>query len=696
MVMFPSAFDSAPNVSNWFSFEDVGKIRMISGKVEIGQGINAAFIQIAAEELDVDPNRIEILAGDTRSGLDGGTTAGSKSMETEGIDLRKAASAAKVLLLEKAAELLQSDIKELDVDDGEIFLNKNPTNLTYWSISKEINFKQKVDKYTNPKQPHQRKLSGKIIKRFDLESKILGEHKFIHDLEFDEMLHARILRPPSVSSRLIKIDNKKIKKVKNLKHLVVNGSFVAVVAEEEVDVINVASRVSKLIEWSSTKTKIKDPLEFIKNTDAKIIESLNQGNVDIAEGDDFSVEASRNFLCHASIGTCCAIAEWSGEKLSVYTHSQAVFPMKRTLASIFEKNEQDIDIIHYHGSGCYGHNGADDVALDAALIANELRGRPIRVVWTREDELCWSPLAPAMITTINAKVQDSQISSFDINIKSPPHVKRPAGKNAEYLLAASHIKKPFNAPDPIDTPLDSGGAADRNSKPLYNIPNIRITKQIIYDLPWRTSAMRGLGAFVNVYAIETLMDDIAISKDLDPLEFRIMHTDDKRIIDTITKVAELSNWGQNRPGYQKGLAFSRYKNSGAYCALVAEIKIDEHIELANAWAVVDAGEVISSDGIKNQIEGGIVQASSCTLIEEVTFDGEIITAKDWETYPILKFNQTPNINIEVIDRPDMPFLGVGEAAHGPTAAAISNAFNISTGIRLTQLPLTRERIIASI
>lgn len=695
--MFPNSFDSAPKIENWFSFRENGTVRMVSGKVEIGQGINTAFMQIAAEELDINPERIELSAGDTRDCLDGGCTSGSQSMQTEGVSLRKAASAARMLMLEKAAELLQSDINNIEIKDGEFFLNGSSTKLSYWSLAKDVKLDKSVEKYMKPKTKEQKRLMGKSLKRIDLHDKILGKHKFIHDLEFDQMLHARVIRPPSASSRLISIDKEKINSLPNIKKLIVDGSFVAVVSKNEEDAVQLVNKVNKQCHWTQVKTAITDPIEYIRNTDAPMTLSLDKGNIETAEGTNISTEASRNFLCHASIGPCCSIAHWGDKKLSVYTHSQAPFPMKRTLSAIFKKPEDDIDVQHYHGSGCYGHNGADDVVLDAVLIAKELIGHHVRVVWSREDELSSSPLAPGMVTKIDAKIgSKGEINSFDVLVKSPPHVKRPAGKNGEYLLAAEHISSPITPPNPIDTPLNKGGAADRNSVPLYDIPNIRVRKQVVYDLPWRTSAMRGLGAFVNVYAIETLMDDIALSQGKDPLEFRLSNLKDERVIAVLEQVGEISNWGSNNPDTYKGIAFSRYKNIGAYCALVAEIKVDEEIELINSWAVIDAGEIVNPDGIKNQIEGGIIQATSCTLIEEVNFDQEIILAKDWETYPILKFNQIPKIYVDIIDRPEEPFLGVGEAAHGPTAAAISNALMSALNIRIKELPITRDRIISSV
>jgi nicotinate dehydrogenase subunit B len=698
MNMFPNSFISAPNIADWFKFTDNGKVEMISGKVEIGQGINTAFVQIAAEELDIDPSRIDLTAGDTRTKLDGGCTSGSLSMQTEGLSLRKAASAARVVMLEKASELLQSNASELSVKDGEVFLNGNTTNISYWSLKDTLDLNKKVESYMNPKKPNERRLVGKKLNRIDLPFKVTGKPIFIHDLELDNMLHARVVRPPSQSCRLVSIDTDSALKIKGLFKLVQDGSFVAVVCKREEVAVKVAKQVKKLCRWSKAPKAVADPILYIKNFKGEIQTGLLKGEALNEDEVNFSTEISRQYLCHASIGPCCAIACWNKNNLEVHTHSQSVFPLQRSLAAVFKIDENTIDVIHHQGSGCYGHNGSDDVALDAALIAKAIPEIPVRVQWSREDELSWSPLAPAMVTQANAYVDnDGKINKMSLMIKSPPHVKRPVGPAAVNLLSADYLLEPVLSPNPIDTALDKGGAADRNSVPLYDIPNLTSQKQIIHDLPWRTSAMRGLGAFVNVYAIETLMDDIASELNLDPVQFRLSHSSDTRIQGVIEDVAKLSDWKKKDDGNTfKGIAFSRYKNSGAYCAVVVEIKVDEDIELINVWASVDAGECINPDGIINQIEGGIIQSASCTLIEKVNFENEEIQSKDWETYPIIKFNQVPRTFVNIVNHPDLPFLGVGEAAHGPTAAAISNALRKALGIRIKNIPITREDIVAAL
>ena len=698
MNMFPNSFISAPNIADWFKFTANGKVEMISGKVEIGQGINTAFVQIAAEELDIDPSRIDLIAGDTRAKLDGGCTSGSLSMQTEGVSLRKAASAARVVMLDKASELLQSKTGELSVKDGEVYLNGNTTNISYWSLKDTLDLNKKVESYMNPKKPSERGLVGRKLNRIDLPFKITGKPIFIHDLELDNMLHARIIRPPSQSCRLIDIDIDSILKIKELTKIVQNGSFIAVICEREEVAVKVAEKVKKLCKWSKAPIATKDPILYMKEFNGEIQTGLLKGETIKENEINFSTEVSRQYLCHASIGPCCAIACWNENNLIVHTHSQSVFPLQRSLATVFKIDEDDIDVIHHQGSGCYGHNGADDVALDAALVAKAIPKIPVRVQWSREEELCWSPLAPAMVTRANASVnKDGKIEKMSLMIKSPPHVKRPVGPTAVNLLSADYLSEPVLSPDPIDTPLDKGGAADRNSVPLYDIPNLSSEKQIIYNLPWRTSAMRGLGAFVNVYAIETLMDDIASELNIDPIKFRLNHASDTRIQGVIEDVEKLSNWHKKDDGDTfKGIAFSRYKNSGAYCAVVVEIKVDEDIELVNVWASVDAGECINPDGIINQIEGGIIQSASCTLIEKATFENEEILSKDWETYPIIKFNQVPRTFVSIVSHPDLPFLGVGEAAHGPTAAAISNALRTALGVRIKNLPITRDDIISAL
>jgi CO/xanthine dehydrogenase Mo-binding subunit len=356
-----------------------------------------------------------------------------------------------------------------------------------------------------------------------------------------------------------------------------------------------------------------------------------------------------------------------------------------------------VRLIHTEGSGCYGHNGADDAAADAALIARALPGTPVRVQWMREQEHAWEPYGPAMVTKLKASLgEDGKIADWNFAVWSNTHSMRPGG--AGCLLAAQHMEKPFPVPPAKPLPLPEGGG-DRNAIPIYAFPNAHVTHHFLPDMPIRISAMRALGAYHNVFSTESFMDELAALAGTDPVEFRLKHLDDARGRDVIEKAAQEFGWhaGQQAPpdrGY--GFAFARYKNLAAYCAIASEVEVNRETgraRLVRAVAAVDSGEVVNPDGLTNQIEGAIVQSTSWTLYEQVTFDESRITSIDWQTYPILRFDAVPEkIDVHIINRPGQPFLGSGETGQGPAAASLANAIANATGKRLRDLPLTRKRI----
>jgi CO/xanthine dehydrogenase Mo-binding subunit len=331
-------------------------------------------------------------------------------------------------------------------------------------------------------------------------------------------------------------------------------------------------------------------------------------------------------------------------------------------------------------------------------LARAAPGHPVRVVWSRADELAASPLGPGMAARAEAVVgDDGRIVAFTIDISSQPHGQRPGANAPANLLAAAHLASPSPKGPASDPAFAGGGGADRNALPGYAIPNTRVVKRIIRDLPVRTSSLRALGAFMNVFAIETLMDDIAHEIGADPLALRLAHLDDPRAREVLRRTADMAGWPDSPgDGSALGLAFARYKLKAAYCAVVVQVEIDETVRVRQAWTGVDAGEVINPDGIANQIEGGVIQAASWTLKEAVRFQGDAVITRDWETYPIMRFNEIPEVAVDIIERSDQPPLGVGEASMGPTAAAIGNAVRRALGVRVRDLPLTREAIIAAL
>ncbi len=384
--------------------------------------------------------------------------------------------------------------------------------------------------------------------------------------------------------------------------------------------------------------------------------------------------------------------------MTVWTHSQGVFQLRKAIGMALRMDESRITVIHRSGAGCYGHNGADDAAFDAVLMARAVPGRHVKVVWSRQDEFRVAPLGPGMATTVSAVVSSggSRIVSMDVIVNSAPHANRPSVNGSPNLRAAGYLSDPTPPAPSTDLPLVRGGGADRNAVPCYAIPDVRVVKRIVRSLPYRTSSLRSLGAFTNIFAIETLIDDIAAAQDADPIEFRLRHLEDPRSRAVIERLAELTAMERLQPlpeGCGWGLGFARYKNTSGYCAVMACVNCADEVHVTDIRCVADIGEVISPDGARNQIEGGIVQSVSWTTMEAAEFEGTTVLASGWIDYPILRFTEVPRVTVELIERPEAAPLGCGEIAQAPTAAAIGNAVRSALGVRVRNLPITRSAII---
>ncbi len=408
---------------------------------------------------------------------------------------------------------------------------------------------------------------------------------------------------------------------------------------------------------------------------------------------------SRPFIAHASMAPSCAIAQWTdADKVHVWSHCQGVYGLRIDLSLALRLPQENIVVQHLEGAGCYGHNGADDVAFDAVLLARAAGGRPVRMQWSREDELAWSPMGAAMAVEIEADLDArGEIVGWRGEVWSNGHVSRAGRAPIPTVLAASQLAKPFDRFIAFNPPMANGGGAERNAVPLYDLPALNVRCHRLLTMPIRTSALRTLGAFANVYAIESFMDELATERGEDPLAFRLRHLKDHRARAVLEAAARRAGWSQRtkRDGIGHGIGFGRYKNFSTYCAVVAEVESAADIRVRRLVVAVDVGEVINPDGVANQMEGGAIQATSWTLKEAVRFDSTRITSDTWETYPILRFSEVPAVDVEIISRPEEKAIGAGEAAHGPTAAAIGNAVFAALGVRVRDLPITRDRIVAA-
>ncbi|MFY8152947.1 MAG: molybdopterin cofactor-binding domain-containing protein, partial [Hyphomicrobiales bacterium] len=655
--------------------------------------------QICADELDIAIERVRLRSADTAASPNEGVTSGSLSVSDCGLSVRLVAAQTRGLFLAEAARLLSVPQEALSVEDGAI---TGPGNLatSYWELAQQVSLACPADPAVQPKAPGARTLAGRSIPRIDLAGKVFGTRPFIHDLDEPGLLHGRVLRPPHPGATLESLDEAALAGLDGLVAWVRDGSFLGIVCESEVQAEAALIRLATAARWTGG-FELPDQHDLSAWLQTEPAEA---SVVDLREGPAPSAATRRlvrrylkPYLAHASIGPSCAIATWAEDGLRVVTHSQGVFNLRADLALVFGMPESEIVVGHAEGAGCYGHNGADDAALDAALLARAVPGRPVRLRWSRADELARSPFGAAMAIEIAADIGgDGRIAGWSHEIWSNGYVARPGRAGSPALLASFDLEKPFPLYISQDPPLAGGGGAQRNAVPLYDVPASRIAKNRLLTMPLRTSSMRALGAFGNVFAIESMMDELAHEHGEDPLAFRLRHLSDARARAVLERAAAMADGGRAAPeGRGRGLAFARYKNTGAYCAVVAEIDLAAEPRATQLWIAVDVGEAINPDGVANQIEGGAVQATSWTLKEEVAFSREAVTSTSWETYPILRFSEVPEVTVEIVPRPDLPPLGAGECAQGPTAAALANAVHAALGVRVRQMPITRDRIIAA-
>ena len=680
----------ADNVNAWLQVLEDGRVRILTGKMELGQGIRIAVAQVAAEELNMDPHLVEVNLAETGVTANEGYTAGSRSIESSAMSIRKAAATAREILLEMAAKKLNTDASTLKLENG--LISNDQRNLNFYEI---LEGRQLEETLREPKEFYgktRRRFVGKPIARKDIAAMVRGELVYVHDLEFPNMVHARIIRPPSYTSTLTSLDDAGLEEMPGFLKLIKIGSFVGVIARGEYEALQISREVNSRAKWKKgedlpTETPLK---EYLKKLPSDTQTEENIGNWEgSVKGAAVQHKASyyKPYIMHAANGPSCAVAYYNENKLDVYTHSQGVYPLRDTLANLLEMDKEAIHVKGVPGSGCYGHNGADDVAAEAALLAVEFPGRHLRLQWMRDEEHLWEPYGTAMLMKIQAGVEaNGNITGWKYDLWSDGHSTRPGG-NPSSLLPSRFLDRGYGPPG-----VGFRGGAVRNSKPYYKIQNLNTTSHI-FEGPLRKSALRGLGAYANIFAIESFMDELAHKAGIDPVTFRLQHLEDPRATTCVEKIRQ--NTVNVVPAFREGLgyAFSRYKNSAAYFAVAALVKVEENdlVRVKKMWGVIDAGETINPDGLKNQTEGGMIQAASWTLREEVQFDKEHVTSRDWNGYPIFRFDEIPELEVEVIDMVAEDPLGAGEAAQGPTAAAIANAVYNATGRRVRDLPINSAK-----
>ncbi len=686
-------------LDDWLEINPDGTVTAFSGKVELGTGVRTALAQIVAEEMDLPLERVQMVMGDTDRTPDEGYTAGSMTISSSGSALRNAAALARRTLLEMAAGQLQARLEELTVQAGVISITQHPEKKTsYAELMGGKTFNMEVGGDAPLKDTKSYSIVGTSTPREDIPGKVAGRPSFIHDLRLPGMLHGRLVRPPSPAAEFVSMDEKSIATIPGLVKVVQRGNFIGVVAEREEQAMLAVENLK--VEWRE-----KASLPAMQDLFTDLRSRPTEDNLLVEQGDYQTTfkRAARQlqatyyqpYHAHASIGPSCAVADVKDDQITVWAATPGPYPLSGALANLLDVPVERVHLMHVEGAGSYGQNGSDDAAADAVILSQAV-GRPVRVQWSRQDEFVWEPKAPAMVMEVHGGLDaQGNVVAWDYQVWSPSHVAR--ARASEQLVAGQLIRGHGTSH------FGFSFGAERNAPTNYSFPNQRVTVHYIAESPLRASSFRSLGGAENTFANESFMDELAAAAEMDAVDFRLRYLVDERARAVLKAAADKAGW-DTRPSWQgkhaqlaegRGVAFAWYENDQAIVTSIAQVQVDTSSGVVRVKRLVvahDCGLIINPDGLKNQIEGNTIQSLSRALKEEVQFDELRIKSVDWDTYPILTFSEVPEVEIVLINRPDLPAVGAGEPSTTTTAAAVANAIFDATGVRLRRIPFTPERV----
>ena len=708
------------SLDSWLAVAPDGTVTVFSGKVDLGTGVETALAQIVAEELDVPFGRIKMIGLDTTKAINQGTTAGSRTIERGGPQLRQAAAAARQELLKLAAARLNKPVNTLTVKEGVVSVAGNGAKkVSYGELigGKQFNVKitatgtgwdMKVAPEVRAKDVKDYTIVGTSQKRIELPPKLTGEFTYVHDVRVPGMLHGRVVRPPTITSKPAAVDESSVKNIAGLVKVVQEGSFLGVVCETEWAAIKAAKALK--VSWSQPATKMpanaEEVFSYIKNTKSLRDQvTVNKGNPDTALGQaskTYKATYRWPFQLHGMMGPSCAVADVGKDRATLYTGTQGSFETRKAVADLLGFPEKNVRVLYREASGSYGRMGADDVSEDAALLSRAV-GKPVRVQWMRDDEHGWEPKGPAQLDLVRAGVDaQGKIIAWDFSDRGFP-LTAASGRGLRLLASRQIGMKPT---------ADGNSNGTQGGGEIYAFENQKCAAPLIPwvqadETPLRTGYLRAPGDPARCFASESFMDEIAADLRVDPVEFRLRYLGaNKRGAEALIAATKQAGW-KERPSpaavstgskaIGRGVAISNRAN--AICGAVAEVEVDKatgHVTVKRFILSHDCGLIINPDGLKNQIEGNIIQGVSRALLEEVTFDASGITSLDWKSYPVIRFPDVPEIEIVLINRPEMPALGGGEPSSAPIAAAIANAIFDATGARLREAPFTPARVLAAV
>jgi len=687
-------------VGTFLAIDEQGRVTIFSGKVDLGTGVRTGLMQIAAEELDVPLGRIRVVEGDTALTPDQGPTYGSLSIQSGGVQLRAACATARRALLQEAANRLGAQPEALKVEEG-VVIAPNGRRASYAELVGGRAFDLKVDTAAPIKPPAARRVVGRTIPRVDIPAKVFGTFEYVHDVRLPGMLHGRPVRPPALGATAEAVDEASVRHIPGMVQVVHQGAFVGVVAETEWAAIRAARELKvRWSDWAGLPDQAKI-WEHVRATPvAEVQVTSERGNVAAAvQGAAKRLSASYDFAIHThgSMGPSCAVAEFRDSKLTVWTASQATHNLRKQLGMMLGMPVEQIRCIYKEGAGCYGRNGHEDAAADAALLARAV-GRPVRVQWMRADEHGWDPKGPPHLVDLRAGL-DAQGNI--VGWESEAFIPRGAGGNVA-LTAAELARLPY------ENQINPGNIIHNLAVP-YTFPAVKTTCHRLATTPFRPSWIRTPGRMQNTYANEAFLDELAAAAGADPIEYRLRYLprDETRGREVLERVARLANW-QTRPSPQRdtsgervrgrGVSYVKYELNRTYVAAVAEVEVNRatgDIRVTKFWCTHDCGQIINPDGVKSQVEGNIIHTLSRTLKEEITFDRSAVTSLDWASYRVITFPEVPDIVVDLIDRPEERPWGAGEPAAAVVPSAVSNAVFDATGVRLRSVPFTPAKFKAA-
>lgn len=689
-----------PLISDWLRVAG-GRLTARTGKVDIGQRISSALAQVVHEELTLPFDVIDVAPVTTADSPDEGMTSGSNSIEQSAHAQRLACATLRGFALQWATKAQGGAPDDWRLEDGLLTSPASNTPLALLDLLDGRDLSLPVDLEASCSGP-----SGQPARMRGMGALVTGAFRFVHDLDLPDMLHARIIRPSHAAARLAELDDTVVHKLQaEGLRLHRNGSFLAVGGDREWPVVRGAGRLARACVWASDNSLTEGDIQTTLTPANAIRMRVEDGTPvsgplpDLPGDMNHHARYERPFTMHGALAPSAACAQWDGTSLHVTCHSQGIYFLRAAIAESLGLPEDKVVLTYMPGSGCYGHNGADDAALDAALLAMAWPHRPVLVKWTREQEHAWEPYGPAQAVALSARLQGGRITAYAADTIGGTFRGRPrsgAGGAGPARLLSNRFRDPPRAPLETTPNLNREGGLHRNLTPIYDLGETRLIKNLIPDMPLRTSALRCLGAAANVFALESFLDEVATAEGQDALGFRRAHLKDPRALAVLDQLeallAERSVMGTGR-----GVAYAQYKNAMARVGAAVDLDVTDKAEvmLNRIVMVADAGGVVDHDGLVAQLEGGALQAASWALHEEVLWDRDGVTSRDWDSYPVLRFQNVPDIETHLLIPPGARPLGAGEASPGPVLAAIANAICAATGLRLRRLPFTPDRIEAA-